>query len=272
MIRLSIFPKFMQHLNVDELAQTVLAAGLDTTNVVIRDGYWCQPDSLATDLPVFLQRMQAHGINPTFATTGYSAEELITDPTPLALLADHGITQIRIGYFRGEDPHAAIADARRQLGALAPLCERHGIQVVNQVHHGTLIASASMAWHIVEGLPAQFIGVELDPGNQAHEGMEGWPKSIRLLGAHLCAWGVKDVRWDHHEDKQWRRSWTPCDQGIVDWPSIISHCDDHAWSGDFVLMPFYHQHDFPAHLASLKQEVAYLRALCASTPVSQEIS
>lgn len=266
MIRFSLFPKFLQHLSADELAATVADVGLDTTNVVVRDGFWVSPAGLREELPRFLAAMRARGLTVDFATTGYGAAELAADDTPLAVLADHGIRALRIGYFPGKvaDVRGAIDGARRDLAALAERCRHRGIRAVYQVHHGMLIPSASMAWHVMGDLPSEAIGVELDPGNQAHEGMEDWTRSARLLGAHLAAWGVKDVAWERTgerdaPDKGWRRTWAACDEGVVDWHAVVAACRAVDFAGPFVLMPFYHHAEPERLIAVLRREVAYLR-------------
>ena len=52
-VTFSIFPKFFRHLDRAGLAALVRGAGLDTTNLVVRDGYWVTPARLATEAPAF---------------------------------------------------------------------------------------------------------------------------------------------------------------------------------------------------------------------------
>ncbi|MGB2823684.1 MAG: hypothetical protein WBF17_22070, partial [Phycisphaerae bacterium] len=98
----SVFPKFYKHLSVEELVALVREVGLDTTNLVVREGYWVEPYSLARDVPAFVKAMQAAGVRVTFAMAGFSPDEIVFDPTPLKVFADNGITEFRMGYFRIE--------------------------------------------------------------------------------------------------------------------------------------------------------------------------
>lgn len=268
---LSIFPKFYRHLDVRGLAALVREVGLDTTNLVIRDGYWVSEPNLAETLPRFVRVMRSEGLDPRFATTGYSADALAADPTPLAMLADHGIREFRTGYFRaGDDPRQALGSARDSLEALAEQCARHNIRAVYQVHHGTLIPNASAAWHVVNGLPAEYIGVELDPGNQSFEGFERWDRSARLLGEYLVAVGVKDTVVEREPgreeapDKGWSRRWAPICEGVTDWHDLARALKAVGFRGTMVFMPFYDEDDPAAMTAKLKREVAYLRAVLAN--------
>lgn len=55
------------------LAAMVREAGKDTTNAVVRDGYWVSPANIACELPAFVSAMRDEGIGFRFATTGFSA-------------------------------------------------------------------------------------------------------------------------------------------------------------------------------------------------------
>ena len=267
---LSIFPKFYRHLDVASLASLVRDVGLDTTNLVVRDGYWVSESELADELPKFVRIMHEEGLKIQFATTGYSPQALLADPSPLALFAEYGIKEFRIAYFRTEDnPRVAIDAARSALAALARLCEKYDVRAVYQVHHGTLIPSPSAAWHIVHDIPAKCVGIELDPGNQSFEGFECWDRSANLLGSHLVAVGVKDTvpvrdmsRLDE-PSKGWRRDWAPIYEGVTNWHEVVRALKAIDFTGTMVFMPFYDENDPSAMTVKLKREVAYLRTILA---------
>jgi sugar phosphate isomerase/epimerase len=269
---LSLFPKFLAHLSVPQLAAGVRDAGLDTVNLVVRDGYWVGRASFARDLPEFMRAARREGLDVRFATAGFTAEEVINQPSLAARLAEHGIRDFRIDYFRytpGCDPRRAFDEARRKMAQVASVCASHKIRAVYQVHHRMLISSAWSAWELVRDLPPDAVGVELDPGNQSFEGFEAWEKSARLLGEHFVATGVKDSRVWRDEagtdgpDKRWRRAWCPIDEGVTDWHDFLAACAAVGFDGTFVFMPFYDPQDPPAQLAKLKREVTYFRNVLA---------
>jgi sugar phosphate isomerase/epimerase len=277
-ITYSLFPKFYSSLDVRALAALVRGCGLDAVNAVVREGYWVEPASLAEDLPAFTEAMRAEGVGVPFATTGLSADDIIRDDTPLRVMADAGIRDFRTGYFReeGGDPRASLASAREKLTQLAPLCEKAGVRAVYQLHHGTLVPGPSAAWPLVEGLPPEAIGVELDPGNQALEGLENWGRSCRLLGEYVAALAVKDVRTSRDESraeepgKGWRKSWVPVYEGETNWHDVTRALAAIQFEGTFVFMPFYDQNDPDAMTRKLKREVAYLRKVVAAEAASAE--
>ncbi len=268
----SIFPKFYRHLSPEGLAELVRHVGLDTANVVVREGYWVTQEKLAVELPRFVKALRAAGIEPHFATTGFMPAGLLADPTPLAILADNGIRGYRMGHyqFRGLDVREALATARREMQQLAPLCLKHGVRCVFQLHHNLLIASATAGYDLVKGLPSEAVGIELDPGNQAFDGMENWERSARLLGEHLCALGVKDTALTqdpaeaHRPEKGWKRDWATLYEGVTNWHEVISALKGIDFSGTFVFMPFYNPDDPEEMTRKLKREVEYLRGIVAA--------
>ena len=225
----SIFPKFYKHLSLPQLAVLVREAGLDTTNLVIREGYWATLADLPVSAPSFAKAMAAEGLTVSFSTAGFEFGDIIADDTPLRVLADCGIRDFRPAYFRADwsDPTDTVRAARRTARAtmekVAEACLRTGTRCVYQLHHRTLFPSPSSIWPIIRDLPAEAVGVMLDPGNQAFEGFEDWQRSCELLGEYVAAAGIKDVvveRDGTHRDagdKGWRRRMAPCYEGITNW-------------------------------------------------------
>ncbi|KPK82552.1 MAG: hypothetical protein AMJ81_09730 [Phycisphaerae bacterium SM23_33] len=265
----TLFPKFYRHLSAEQLAGLVREVGLDNTTVVIRQGYWVTPENLAAELPAFVRSLRRAGIEPHWATAGFMPRPLLSDPAPLAILADNGLREFRMGQwqFRGVDVRAGLAMARREMQQLAPVCEQYGVRCVHQLHHDTLVSTAAGIYQIVEGLPARHVGVALDPGNQAHDGMENWQRSARLLGEYLCGLGVKDTalvrdpaRADE-PDKGWRRTWCPLYEGVTNWHEVVGALADVDFNGTFVWMPFYDPDNPDVMTRKLKREVAYLKGV-----------
>jgi|GEM_PF-723050 len=275
-ITFSIFPKFCQHLSAEQLAQFVKDVGLDTTNLVIRDGYWVTMDGLAAQAPAFVKTMAKAGLKVTFATAGFSPDMLtfetfVRTKNPLKILADSGITEFRMNYFRVEDGDVrkSFQAARGKLELMLEVCEQAKVRAIYQVHHGTLFPSASAVFGLVYGLDPNWIGVELDPGNQAWEGYERPELSVGLLGEYLRAFGIKDVSWMRDESKKaeprkgWKQDWATLDEGIVNWYDVLRQLKRVEFEGTFVWMPFYDTGDFEAHKRKLKREVAYMRKVVA---------
>jgi sugar phosphate isomerase/epimerase len=274
----SLFPKFFSHLSLPALAELVREVGLDTTNLVVRDGFQVTPEYMAEELPLFLRIMRREGLEIRFATTDYQAETLIAQPEILSTLADAGIRDFRIGHFpdRGGDVRQALRQVREALQRLVPLCEKAGIRAVTQLHNNTLIASPGMAYHLFHDLPPEWMGIELDPGNQSYDGLEEWDRSARLLGSSVVALGVKDTGMIRDmgraegSEKGWVRYWTPIDNGVTQWHQVIRALHKIDFAGTFVFMPFYDPDDPAEMRRRLREEVAYLRRIVTAVMAEAE--
>lgn len=275
----SLFPKYFKDLSVEELADLVRTVGLDTTNLVIRQAYWAETESLAKDVPAFVKTMGARGLKIHFATTDFSAEFLAGNPQILEILADNGIAEFRLGHFKLSDEgnssatvHDLMVQARQDIERLLPICERTGLRAIYQVHPYRLIQSATAAWNLVRGLPAQQIGVMLDPGNMILQGLEDWGYATDLLAGYLVALGVKDLAFSRDADsadtpeKGWGWRWASVRQGQVNWLEVLSALENSNFAGTFVFMPFYWENDpqamtGQAMMKTLEEEVEYLRGI-----------
>lgn len=265
----SLFPKLYREHSVVELAELVKAVGLDTTNVVIRKGYPVEEDTVQTSLPKFMKEASANGLKIRCASTTYTAEAISASDSPLNVMADCGIQEFRMGWFpKAEgDVNAALKAAKGDMDLVAEAARRRRIRAIYQIHHNTLITSPSAAYNLVRGLPAEYIGVELDPGNQSFQGFEPWDYSVGLLGEY-CAWlAVKDtVTWQEKSrisdpDKGWRRAFAPISEGVTHWRRVMDALEANQFDGTFVFMPFYEENDEKARTEKLRSEVEYLRKM-----------
>jgi sugar phosphate isomerase/epimerase len=260
--RFSLFPKFFRHLELEALADLVREVGLDTTNLVVRDGYWVTEASLRQQLPAALKRLRQAGLAVDEVTSDFRVEALLANPEPLAIMAGCGLRRFRLAHLRTADgdPREAHRLFRGRLDRLLSLLERHDLTCLYQLHHGTAIPSASAAALVFDGLPPQRFVIEIDPGNQRHDGYEDWRYVVPLLGASLGAVGIKDAA-----ARDGKLDFCPIDEGPSDWPTLLAALDRVDFAGVFEFMPFYH-HDEPERLtAVLRREVAWLRRQLAAT-------
>ncbi len=272
---ITFFPKLEQGMALDVLAGFVGEVGADTVNAVVREHYWIEPATLTTGLPKFRKAMEAEGLKVSFCTLGYSIEALLADDTPVRVLAENGITDFRIGYFKlpsaSPEVFQCLKTARSGMEQLASVCQKHRIRAVLQVHHNTLVASASAAWPIVEGLPPEALGIMLDPGNQRHEGWESPGYAIPLLGPHLSGVGVKDMLWYRDQGdvkgprKGWKQEWASILDGVTNWERYVEVLRENEFSGHFVFMPFHNPEDSDQRKETLRREISYIRKLWSET-------
>lgn len=261
----TLFPKFYQKMAPEPLAVLARDCGFDAMDLVVREGFWCEPGNLRTTATTFATAMNRGGLQIPFAIVSHTAAELVAKPDVLAILADVGVNEIRFEHWRNRprDPRTALADARRDMEQLAPLCQKRQVRALIQVHHERLVSSPSAAWQLVRDLPPAAIGVQLDAGNETREGFEAWSKAIPLLGEHFASIGIKDCRPVHTPAKGWSLEWCPIGGGMAAWSSLAKELAAAKFNGLFDFHPFYAPDDDAERTRLLKREVTFLRDLLA---------
>jgi sugar phosphate isomerase/epimerase len=260
-----VFAKFFQHLSADELMAHCAEAKVDGPTAVIREGYWLEPESYAKALPGFMSAAKKAGLEVRFADTSFLMDDLAKDHAPLKVLADNGITDVRLGYVKkGDAGHVRnlCEHSRRLAEGVAVAAEKANVKAVIQLHGGMYPHNASTAWPLVEGLNPKFIGIMIDPGNNfMQEGYEQFDYQIQLLGECIAAVGAKDSLVERTSTKGWERKWAPVYEGLANWEQIYAELNKIGFSGSMITMPFYHTDDFPLMFDKFKREVEYLKGL-----------
>lgn len=271
----SLFPKNYAHLSPKDLATLVRECGLDTVNVVIGDGYVLQIETVFKEFPAYVGALRAQGLDPKFASTKLTAEEVAAQPDLLKLLADNGIRQFRLGWLnrRGYLVRSRMKKARESLERLVPHLEAADVQAVYHLRNETLLASPTAAYHLIRGLPPYAVGIEIDPGNQSIEGFESWDYTCAMLAEYIVAVGVKDTALHRdagragESDKGWTRTWAPADEGVTNWHALFVELSRIAFSGTAIVKPLYSPDDEATRTKTMAREVAYLRAIAESIEV-----
>lgn len=277
----SLFPKFFQSYTGDQLAEVVLDCGFDAVDLVVRDGFWVTPDHMAAETASFVKAMHRCGLKVEFATTGFSPDKLAEDDAPLRVMANHGIKSFRMSYFsynEKEDLFAQMEKARAQMQRMAELCEKFKIKAVYQVHHGNrmLVQHTYEALTLVQALPAEYVGIMPDPGNQFHEGSDNWNKAFAGLGAYTAAVGIKDGVYKFQPEeaslpnKGWSKAWAPCQEGVTNWTIIARALHKAKFQGVLNFQPFYHSDRLDLLIPALKEEVRYIRQVMEQTEAADE--
>ncbi|MFW5829988.1 MAG: sugar phosphate isomerase/epimerase family protein, partial [Planctomycetota bacterium] len=125
--------------------------------------------------------------------------------------------------------HALIADP-----------DFRDIRFVVEVHENTLCSSVSGALRLLDGLPAERVGVIYDPGNSMQEGNEPLPVCLSLLGDLLVSMHVKDKRLGRDAD-HWcslGTESTPLGEGDMNWPPIMRLLRERDYTGPICLENF----------------------------------
>jgi sugar phosphate isomerase/epimerase len=142
----------------------------------------------------------------------------------LAATAALGAGRVRVtmpgtGDGRYRDLFAAT---RRDLEWAAQRAAVYGVSVLIELHHRTIVASASAAIRLVDGLDPDRVGIIHDIGNLVIEGYEDYPAAFDMLGPYLAHVHVKNVAWrpvgrsSVDSGTEWAEEWAALRDGQAD--------------------------------------------------------
>jgi sugar phosphate isomerase/epimerase len=185
-----------------------------------------------------------------------------------------GAPQLRINApkYNGLDPFKPIWDtARAQYADVAKLAAKHGVKALIELHHGSIVPSASAGRMFLEGLDPVHVGVIHDAGNMVHEGYETHRLSLEILGPYLGHVHVKNARWfpeKYNPDGSvsWKCDWAPVHKGIIAIPALFTALHAIGYDGWIGLEDFSTEKPFEQRLT---ENLAYLKRVEAETRGSE---
>lgn len=149
-----------------------------------------------------------------------------------------GVSQMRVPPGRpDEDGYNATFERRRaQYRDIEALSKQYGVKALVELHHQSLLASASSAARFVEGFDPAHVGVIHDIGNMLREGYEADAWSLEILGDHLAHVHVKNAAPQAHpvdgaNRTDWTWEWAPMRHGVGNLPKLFEALANHGYDG-----------------------------------------
>lgn len=136
-----------------------------------------------------------------------------------------GVPQLRINVpkYDGQAPFRELRDtAMAQYREVASMARQHGVRALVEIHHGSIVPSASAAALFLDGLDPQDVGAIHDAGNMVYEGHEQYRLGLETLGPYLAHVHIKDAAWRQDANGAWKAGWAPIDHGIVDFNALFT--------------------------------------------------
>jgi sugar phosphate isomerase/epimerase len=154
-------------------------------------------------------------------------------------------------YDARQEPRSLLASVRKTLRRLEHQAAAAGVQLLLELHWGTVMSSFSSAYLFIHDLNPDSIAITFDPANMLVEGKEDWEFGIKLIQPHLANVHVKNMRWSANQTG-WVWAWAPLTQGMVDWLGLIALLKRNHYAGDYAI------EDFLAPTTSKPAAIAYL--------------
>jgi sugar phosphate isomerase/epimerase len=262
---ISVFPKFLKGAgSAGEEASILASLGFTHADLLIRKGFATTASSSDESFDNAVRQYREAGLTLQSAIVDLNGPEPAM-PRLLAACSRNGIGSVKIGPYKyTEGQYAAdVREARTKLEGLAELAARHGVQILVQLHGGTVHSSAGLGRSLVEGLDPRHVGIYWDPGNMMHkDGHEQWALGLDILGPYLAYVGVKNVVWLRN-GRKWKTEWSLLEEGIIAWPEVIRCLRRIGYTGAYSLHPFYAEDWEPASMSNIIKDLAYLQELLA---------
>ena len=198
---LSAFTKHLQGLTFAQIAELAAEAGLDGIEAPVRPGGHVEPARVEDDLPKLVEALKQRNLELTILTSGVnqvSAEQRteVVLRTAKAL----GIKRFRMHYFQYDLKKPIlpqIEEWRVKIRDLVQLCDEIGIQPLLQNHSGRDYFGGPIwdAYSVMKDYKPQQFGFAIDSYHTTAEGGTSWPLELALVGAHIQALYLKDLKW-----------------------------------------------------------------------------
>lgn len=225
--------------------------------------------TLEADVPRIRDLTAAAGLELS-ALGGYAlCDEHAEVERLLAATAALGAGRVRVRMpAPGGRPYPEVFDeTRRHVARIAERAAVHGVRALVELHHETVVTSASAARRLLDGLDPAAVGVIHDIGNLVIEGWEDPRSGLELLGDYLAHVHVKNVAWrpgPRREDGTlpWSHEWAPLHEGVADILGYLAVLREVGYDGWVTVEDF----STAVPLAQrIRANLAYLQAAVAAS-------
>ena len=142
------------------------------------------------------------------------------------------MARIQVPRYDGKTAFGPLWDrARRDYAEVARLAGDHGVKALVEIHHGTIVPSASATRRFLDDLDPASVGSIYDPGNMVWEGHEQYRLALETLGPYLARVHAKNSGWRQVGQRAdgslaWQAEWLPLDAGIVNYRELFATLRD----------------------------------------------
>jgi len=263
MNELAVFTKPWKALSLPDLARHIQALGFDLVELPVRPGFQVEPDGIERDLPQAVKLLGERGIRVLNVT----ADMPLTDERLYSACAEAGIGMNRVMFWQHDmDYWTAEAEARRQLDAALPFCERYDFQLGIQNHSGRFVPVNEMGmYNLVKDYNPRHVAAVWDPAHNALEGMNS-DSALDVLAPYLCVVNLKNAYWrrvsgPEAEVAEWKIYWTSGAQGRASWAGVIAKLKAIGYEGPICFSAEYSDEERVDEL--IVKDLAFARGLLA---------
>ena len=224
------------------------------------------PDNLPERAEEVKKTTEDHGLTVAAIASNLAANEY----EDIKKLADGvsriGSIPIRLGAPRGYDRtvnyRVLYEEAVEAYARAIEILKTFGLRALIEIHGGTIMVSASLAYRIAANFSPDEMGVIYDINNMSKDGFETFRLGMELLGEYLqhChAGGKRPVENDRQEDGTLNWDFEGCDlsDSILNVPQFMSDLKAVGYKG-FISIEDFREME---HEEKLRRQIEYLKSL-----------
>jgi sugar phosphate isomerase/epimerase len=177
------------------------------------------------------------------------------------------MARIQVPPYDGQVQYSNLWDqAKREYQHVERLARGHGVKALAEIHHGTIVPSASAMRRFLDGFDPSCVGAIYDPGNMIWEGHEQYLLGLETLGPYLAHVHVKNAGWRQTGRRgdgslAWQAEWAPLDAGIVNLRDLFAALRNFGYNDWVSVEDFSTERPLTDRV---RENLRYLRA-CASS-------
>ena len=204
-LKIHIFSKHLQFLNIKEASQMAVKLGFDGVDLTVRPKGHVLPENVETDLPQAIRAIKEAGSVCEMITTAISDVDNLYDGKTIKVAAENGVQFYRSNWFKyhkDKSMQESILIYQEKIKELGALNKQHGIIGCYQNHAGTKIGASY--WEIkqlLEMVDTDYFGTQYDIRHAMVEGGLSWGNGLELLSKHIKTIVLKDYKWKKVDGK-----------------------------------------------------------------------
>lgn len=241
-MRYAVFTVSLPEYTTEQALSELKAAGYDGIEWRVVDqqpadppGFWAGNQctwplkSFVEDAPRIRAMTEAAGLAMPNVGTYANCGELEAVEHAMQGVVALGAPQLRVNVlpYNGRDSYMRVWDRSvAQYREVVALARRYGVRALIEIHHGSLIPSASAAALFLRSFDPRDVGVIHDAGNMVHEGYEQYRMGLELLGPYLGHVHLKNGQWQvvgtrPDGSTEWRSTWATITGGVVNMAALF---------------------------------------------------
>lgn len=223
-LKIHIFSKHLQFLNLKDMAEAATEMGFDGVDLTVRPKGHILPEQVDNELPKAVEAMRKMGFAPLMITTAVQDAGSATDKKVLEVAAKLRFQYYRMNWFNypdGKSIPESIKLFQQKVKDLSELNKKIGLIGCYQNHAGNSMgASIWELWELLKNSDQQHMGVQYDIRHAVVEGGLSWPNGLRLIQSQIKTLAIKDFKWEK-KNGEWTVMDTPIGEGMVDFKTYF---------------------------------------------------